>query len=304
MIRPLQRILLPVLSFAILGCGDLSTNVVYTTQDYETSVLVNGTARWYRVHIPDRPSPGPKAPLVLAFHGFGQKNFQLEAATGLNAAADAYGAIVVYPASYYQVWDINGEQEELLQVYDLDFVRRIIERIREEHVVDDHRVIAVGLSNGGLFAQRLACVLSDRIAGFVAVAASLSQPMIDDCPSARPVNGMYVLGTADDQFPYAGNGLFRSGEAGAGFWADRNGCGGGVTVTALPDTAHDGTTVTQRTWKGCPGNGGVRLFTVQGGGHAWPGALIPGNSETNGVTSRNLSANDAIMRFVQTVPGR
>ena len=46
------------------------------------------------------------------------------------------------------------------------------------------------------------------------------------------------------------------------------------------------------------------LYAVQGGGHAWPGALLPGNVENNGVTSRNLSANDAIMRFVGSVPAR
>ena len=54
-------------------------------------------------------------------------------------------------------------------------------------------------------------------------------------------------------------------------WARLDGCPAKPKIEKLPDTAHDGTTVTRKTYG--PGKQGaeVVLLVIEGGGHTWPG---------------------------------
>jgi polyhydroxybutyrate depolymerase len=117
----------------------------------------------------------------------------------------------------------------------------------------------------------------------------------------RPISALYVLGTEDPFFPAAGDGTLLSFDSTLAFWGRHNQCGARRTSTALPDTAHDGTRVWRSAYSGCTGRAQVVLDSVVGGGHAWPGAVVPTNPATLGVTSRNLSTNDAIIRLLRGV---
>lgn len=278
------------------GCSDTGTSVTYQVADSYESVQVGPVRRWYRLHIPDRPAKGPKAPLLLAFHGYGQSAEQLEQVTGLSRAADAAGAIVVYPEAYYGTWDVNGDAEVELQVRDIDYVRAIIARVTADHVVDRNKVVAVGMSNGAVFVQRLACEAADEIAGFVAVAGMFLQSVANRCTPIRPVSALYVLGDADPQFPVAGGGALLSLDAGLAIWASRDGCGGAQT-TVLPDTAGDGTRATRRAYGGCDAGTTVSRVLISGAGHSWPGQSSPPDPEAWGRTSRNFDATRAVLDF-------
>src|SRR5690606_2445805 len=129
----------------------------------------------------------PLAPLVLALHGYGQNSRDFRAVTGLDAAADRHGFIVAYLQAAMGAWDIFGGLGNL-GLDDVDYVRQVIDRVSRNHPIDEDRIVVVGLSNGGVFAQRLACVMSTRIAGFVSVAATMPHLLAEQCRVDVPVS--------------------------------------------------------------------------------------------------------------------
>lgn len=143
---------------------------------------------------------------------------------------------------------------------------------------DKKRVYAIGYSSGALFASRLACELSDRIAAFGIVSGSTRYETLVSCapPIHRPKQ--FFLGTQD---PLQ---LYDSSRAVVQDWSRKQKCSGVVSNT-LPDRANDSTTVQRDDYTGCTGTH-LQLFTVYGGGHAWPGGLTGATA----VTTQDISA--------------
>src|SRR3546814_3935444 len=91
----------------------------------------------------------------------------------------------------------------------------------------------------------------------------------------------------DTLFPYTT--LFRSAYA---YWLSVHNCNPASTMTtALPDVANDGTTITLARNAGCGSGGEVRLYTVDNGGHTWPGGSQFLPDSMTGKTSADLNAN-------------
>ena len=292
--------ILLALASLVTGCGASPVMASYEGEDWMESFMQADFTRFFRVHVPDRPDVGPAAPLVLAFHGSSQNAEQFASMSALNATADAEGFIVAYLEAPMGAWDSFGSME-FLGLDDLDYVRQVIDRVGRRNVIDRNRVVAVGLSNGGVFVQRLGCKLSDRIAGFVAVAASMPRLLTEDCASTRPVSAMYILGTADTFFPAAGNKVLLPFDSTVNYWARKNGCDGGAVRTALPDLEADDTRVYVSSYRSCDNGSRAVLDSIVGGGHAWPGSPRPA-PEQFGPTSRDISANAEIVRLLRMLP--
>lgn len=277
----------------LAGCAGAPTLATYQGGDYTTTIAIGTWDRTYHVHLPARKSIGPVAPLILAFHGLGQTAAELEAQTGLDAAADEADAIVVYAEAALGAWDISGDFIEIFGIDDLRFVRTMIDRVASEYVVDRNRIIAVGLSNGAVFSERLGCELADEIVGFVSVAGTMPRPTRDACHPAREIGALYIIGSDDRFFPVAGDDVVLSVDSTMAFWAGVGHCSPRGPRITLPDTAGDGTLAYRSRFLDCATGGGVALDSIAGSGHGWPGAL----KAASGI-SRNLSANREIIRFL------
>src|SRR3546814_9933228 len=82
---------------------------------------------------------------------------------------------------------------------------------------------------------------------------------------------MFINGTADPIVPYDGS---RFGTLAASatytFWQTLHNCtSSAAPTTHLPDISNDGTTVDLLRNTGCGAGGELRLYTVNGGDHAW-----------------------------------
>ena len=282
----------------ISACSGASTLASYQGGDSRGSMMVGTYQRFYGVHVPARAAIGPIAPLIIAYHGLGSNSAELEFQTGFDRVADEAGFVVVYPDAAIGQWDVTGDYLELFGIDDIGFARRLIDRISNDFVIDRNRIYAVGISNGAVFAQRLACEVTDQVAGFVAVAGTLSRPARDNCHPSRPVAGLYIIGSLDNQFPVAGDAVVLSVDSMMHYWGKQNQCSRRGTRIALPDTAHDGTSVFRSRFLDCVAGGDIELDSIVNGKHTWPGQLHPGTDIAAAATSRNLSANDEIRRFI------
>ncbi len=284
-----------IICAASIACAGAPTSATYQGGDSRETLAIGSWDRSYRIHLPMRTTPGPLAPLILAYHGLGQTAAQLEATTGLDDVADAAGFIVVYPEAALGQWDVTGDFVDLFGIDDLAFARTLIDRMSNEFVIDRHRVYAAGLSNGAVFAERLACEMTDQLAGFIAVAGTLSRAGTRRLPSVRPDRRTLHHRVARHAVP----GRWRRRRA---LGRQHDGILAGAESLRRPRYA-------AHTPRHCPRqHAGLsqpvpRLRERQDrtrqhrriGPWLAPGALVPANG-----ISRNLSANAEIRRFIES----
>jgi polyhydroxybutyrate depolymerase len=181
---------------------------------------------------------------------------------------------------------------------DVGFVEAILADLEQTIVVDQKRVYATGMSNGAILAYRLACELADRIAAIGPVAATQN---IDDCKPEDQVSVIHFHGTEDRSVPYEG-GIGPNSIAGVPFapvkdsiefWIDHNGC------SSEPERQQFGSIRHER-FSHCEGQAAVELYSVIGGGHAWPGGM-PGR-EGAAVPTQEISASEIMWEFFEAHP--
>jgi polyhydroxybutyrate depolymerase len=172
----------------------------------------------------------------------------------------------------------------------------LIDTLEAAYNIDPTRIYANGVSNGGGMAFVLSCALSDRIAAVGMVAAAQSLPW-NWCTDHRPVPMIAFHGTADPIIPYNGGRspvppgeLFPSVPTWTANWARRNQCGTNPIESVV---AAD---VTRLEYTNCADEAAVVLYTVQGGGHSWPGGK-PLPEWIVGPTSRSIDATSRMWAF-------
>jgi polyhydroxybutyrate depolymerase len=249
-------------------------------------MIHDGLTRTYHVHLPPGHRPDRPVPLVLALHGRGGSGLHLDALTNnqLTTETDRRGWVIVFPEGIDHGWNDGRDPEtaalHLPEVDDVGFLRTLIERLRSDFGVDDKRVYATGMSNGGFMSLRLAIDLSDRIAAVGAVAACLGVGHQKREPLA-PVGVLIMNGTEDPLVPYEGGhvevfnqdrGAVLSTDDTIRWWVAKMACRSEPDWRAIPDRATwDGTRTEVETFSGCRSGVEVVLYRIEGGGHTWPG---------------------------------
>jgi polyhydroxybutyrate depolymerase len=253
-------------------------------------VQVGGTTRSALLAGP-AALPDAPLPLVLNFHGYSDDPLQQEGFSLMSEHAPAAGYVVAYPQGTGGLagWNAGAccGSAALSGVDDVAFTEALIDAIADVACIDTERVYAVGYSNGGFFAHKLACELSERIAGIASVAGVIG---IDDCTPTRDIPVLQIHGTSDLIVPYDGNVFldYPSVDDTVEAWRDRHGCVGPSTVE------FDQGDATCIAWEGCTQP--VSLCTIDGGGHTWPGGTAPA---IRGKVSRDLDATAGMWDFFE-----
>lgn len=236
-------------------------------------VTVDGTVRTAVVHVPVEATGTEPLPVVLSFHGAAEMAENRSMVDEFTSLGDQHGFVSVYPqglvgdagpVSGVTGWDIEGTA-----VDEPAFIAALLDELGARVCIDESRVYAAGLSNGGAMALLLACELPDRIA---AVASVGGAPLEAACQGdTTPVPTIAFHGLDDAIVPYAG-----TASSGGPFLpvldvlearAATNGCSGEPAVDAVSPT------VERRSWDGCTAP--VVLYTLDDHGHSWPGHPLP-----------------------------
>jgi polyhydroxybutyrate depolymerase len=280
--------------------------------DHTWTLLHSGRTRTYKVHVPVGYVATRPTPAVIAFHGFSSDALEQEGLSRMSQVADEKGFIAIYPygVNYPEAlrtadagtelndtrsWNAGGccGPAQIYSVNDVDFVEALFADLDTRVCVDTRRTYATGLSNGAFFSYRLAC---DRAERFAAIAPVAGMENAESCAPSRPVPVMHFHGTADATISYDGGTIpfgrpYRSAPATVARWATNNNCAG-----PLQQTYQRGDS-TCRTHTGCTAP--ATLCTIQGGGHTWPGGLMP---PSYGHTTQDLDATREMWRFFEAHP--
>ncbi len=272
-----------------------------------TAETVHLGDRFYDIELPANPKG---APLILALHGGGGDPDQFASASGLARAATRAGFAVAFPAG-------SGRRGEHLLTWnggyccgyaarngvdDLGFLKAVITDAASRFGVDGTGVYLTGMSNGSIMSETFAA----KNPGLVRAVAGVSGTM--DTSHTRvlgQVPALIINGTADPMVPYTGgqgdSSLTRTDFASVAsvvkaFLAP---WGGVLAETSRTiDSKDDGTSVIVTNYQK-RGLVVLRLMTVKGGAHHWPGGRK--KRLTEGKT-QEIDANTEILRFFAANP--
>jgi polyhydroxybutyrate depolymerase len=254
------------------------------------------------VHLPPGYDGSRAMPLVLALHGMGGDGAGMARLTHFNQVADQGEFIVAYPDGLRRRWSF-GRMRLLGGIDDVGFIAALIAALSGDLRVDQRRVYAAGMSNGGGLIDLLICQRADLFAACAIVSATIGAFMAQICRPSRPVSVMMIHGTEDSLVPFAGGGRRRqvllSVPDTARHWARVADCADGPVVSYLPDVAHDGTRVRCEVYSGGQEGAEVVLYVIEGGGHTWPGGIAYLPEHIIGRTSRQMDASAVIWGFFQ-----
>jgi polyhydroxybutyrate depolymerase len=262
--------------------------------------------RTYQLTLPSNYSGRTPLPIVFALHALTVSYAAAPVIAGFGDIAQRYAFIGVAPSGL-----LNGSTPYWLAApvtpnHDVRFISDLLDSLERNLCVDRSRVYSTGQSNGAQMSSLLACQLSNRI---TAVAPVAGAEFYDSC-HGRPVPVMAFHGTADPFVKYDGGGLdsetiatqnlwkgtppaglpvHHGVEAAMRAWAAHNGC------DPKPVDRRIGREVRVRTWRHCKAE--TVLYTIEGGGHTWPGHPVPGFEKTFGPTTMEIDATALMFHF-------
>ncbi|TLU71447.1 extracellular catalytic domain type 1 short-chain-length polyhydroxyalkanoate depolymerase [Lichenicoccus roseus] len=153
---------------------------------YGTFTSEAGT-RPYRLYVPGSYA-GQRVPLIVMLHGCMQSPEDFAAGTGMNAAAEEHGFLVVYPgqpaaAHAQRCWKWFSAQDQRRDHGEPAIIAGITRLVMAEYEVDPARVHVAGLSAGGAEAAILGQAYPDLYAS-IGVHSGLACGAAQDLPSA------------------------------------------------------------------------------------------------------------------------
>ncbi|KAF2761463.1 hypothetical protein EJ05DRAFT_264925 [Pseudovirgaria hyperparasitica] len=191
--------------------------------------------RKYSIHLPIDYDANRAYPVVMGFHGSSSIGFFFEADSKMSEARFSGSKIMVYPTGADGNW-AGPSYANATVGEDLQFIEDVLADVMGNFCVDERRVYATGISNGGGFVNTIACSSTgSKFAAFAPGSGSyytdLNGPDNGCTPARSPIPILEIHGGNDKSVPYAGT---QQGEGGAepsipdwlSSWAIRNACTG------------------------------------------------------------------------------
>jgi polyhydroxybutyrate depolymerase len=292
-----------MLTLLLPSCGgEGPAEPIETPGDLTLTFESGGWDRTYDLHVPSTIDLSRPSPLVILLHGV-PRGSGMRVLTGFDDVADRFGFVVAYPRSFGADWNVGcGDlctSAGRDGIDDIAFLRALVDEVGSALTIDRSRVYMAGFSQGALMTHHAACELSDRIAAFASVGASMLDVVAAGC-GPSPLSILFIHGTVDPQFPWGGHTTELTTSLAVREMVERwmaiDGCSSEPNVTEFPDTEDDGTTVTLEEYRGCSGGVGIDFYIVEGGGHTWPGAPVE-FSAALGPKSLEINASEILAEF-------
>lgn len=272
------------------------------------SITSGGLDYAYQWTVPSSYDGSP-LPVVLDFHGLDSTGAQQAEFVGWAALAEAEGFLAVQPdglpwPGFPRGWEIPQFDTDPGR-NDVAMVLDLLDHIAANVCIDPVRIYSTGFSMGGIFTSTLVCHLGDVIAAAVSVGGMNHH---DACDPSRAVPFLAFHGTDDQVAPFNGqSNLGLAGSAELDFneqvqpevfaeYAAHFGC-----TDSVDSVVSESVTLTN--YMGCDADAEVGFYTVDGGGHTWPGSVVfADEAPMLGHTTMEIDALAIAWEFFQRNP--
>lgn len=282
------------------GGGNTSDKSKYPAGKSTISMNYGGQTRTAIIYVPKSYSPTNPFPLVVNLHGSESDAEGQENNSHMDSTAESNNFIVVYPNGINKEWNDGRSytKDRTGNANDVGFIKELVKNISDGMNINTNKVYAVGMSNGGMMSERLACEASSTFAAAGDVAGAMTTGTRSSCSPSRKIPMIIIHGTSDPIVPFDGGDL-NSGRGSVistldavHYWAGVNGASTSPTASVEINTANDGTTVTHMYF-----GPRVEFYQVNKGGHTWPGGPQYLRPIIIGLVSKDIDASQQIWNF-------
>jgi polyhydroxybutyrate depolymerase len=250
----------------------------FSQQTINGTIVHDGIVRSYKLYVPSIYTGNMAVPLLFNFHGYTSNANEQMIYGNFRNIADTANFLVVHPQG---TLDANNTTHFNVgwggsSVDDVGFTEALLDSLSATYSIDQNRIYAVGMSNGGFMSFRLACELSNKIAAVGSVTGSMTPSTLGNCNASHPMPIIQIHGTTDPTVPYNGSAGWTASVTNVlNHWATFNNCSAVPTVVNVSNTnALDGSTVEKYTYENGDNCSEVVHFKVTNGQHTWPGSII------------------------------
>jgi len=243
------------------------------------------SGKFQREYIYFKPSSAPEnCPLVFVCHGYTGTAQGIMNYSDFNNLATEYGFAVCYPQGIEDsggntFFNVGYDFQNNETVDDVSFLEDLISLFSVDNSIDADKVFCTGMSNGGDFCYLLACEASESFLGVAPISGMIMQDIMDNCTPSQNVGILEIHGTQDNVTYYDGDvnnqdgwGAYPSIPGTIDFFVDMYGLALNSTGNFPNIVSNDGSTVSFEKYGVDEECAKVWLYTVNGGGHDWPGA--------------------------------
>ena len=257
----------------------LTSNI--TAIEYGT-ITDGGLQREYIYYHPS--SALPNCPLVFVCHGFGGSAQGIMNYSEFNSLADEFGFAVCYPQGSEDsdgdtFWNVGYAFHPTETVNDVAYLQNLNTHLQDVYSLDTSKVFCTGMSNGGDLCYMLACEASETFRAVAPISGMVLQDIMDDCNPSDEVSILEIHGTNDNVTRYNGDpnnndgwGAYPSMALTMSFYNNLFGLALQNSGNFPNTNTNDGSTVSYEKYGANQSCTEVWLYTVNNGGHDWPGA--------------------------------
>ncbi len=296
------KIIASIIFYSFL-VSSVSCHVKSVYSSVYDSLTYKGLVRTYLIHVPPGYVNTKPTSLIIALHGGFGSAVNIENQSLLSIKSDEANFIVVYPEGIkvlgIRTWNAGGccGAAESFNIDDVGFIDTLIEKLSAEYNIDQKKIFATGISNGGMMCYRLASDLSNKIAAIAPVAAIMVIKTTVNASRAVPIIHFHSFN--DTNVPYTGG--IGSGvsdhynpplDSVFNVWMNVNGC-------LKKDTIQNDQNYLFVKWSNCVNNSEIHFYMTRDGGHSWPSGVkyLPGDEP-----SKVINADDLMWEFFQAHP--
>jgi polyhydroxybutyrate depolymerase len=277
------------------------------------TILFEQRQRTFYYSVPDKIDQ--PIPIVFCFHGAGSSAKHHMRITKFDKLTEEKRIITVFPEAVHfdpadrmtKQWNEGREKNAAYQhgVNDVGFVLELINWLKHRYPVDETRIYATGFSNGSAFSLRLAFECQDVFAGVGGVSGPLVKDLAGTRDWERSMPLIFMMGTDDTLVPYDGRydstymiDQLLSAEETVQFFSDSWGTG---LTDSQEKVIEDEKLSVMKTAYHQGDEEKVVFYSIEGGGHTWPGGPLSQASSLTGTVADQLDATkelfDHLIKF-------
>ncbi len=307
------------LNNTILLTGLFIVNAPYAEENGQLrkqSVFVNGKLRNYLISNPINKK-NKRLPILFALHGGGGNSKSLAKNFHFHTRGEAKNWIVVYPQASRHKFKSNWNdgrvhtqngKKAVASFKDVEFILKIVKKLKSNYTIDDNRIYLTGISNGGFMAQRIAAEHAETFAAFASIISSMSNTVFTHFNPKEHLSVLMINGTQDPIIPYHGGGsVFGRKKLGYSLsvervidkWVEHNNLNPEAKIEKLADSnPTDNCTIERRVYTSFSNPNKVELLIMHGGGHTSAGDKQYAPKKIVGQTCYDINASDYLVEFL------
>ena len=154
------------------------------------TIEVNRLTRDYYIYTPDKINVNTA--LIFILHGYSGSALGIMNYSGFNKFVNDHNFIACYPQGTkddkgYAFWNVGYAFHPDQTVDDVQFVVKLVSKLKNNYNISDHNIFVTGMSNGGEMSYMLGCHTQGVFKAIASITGVMFNSFLNNC-NPNPIN--------------------------------------------------------------------------------------------------------------------